>query len=193
MNKAAYFIVLAEDWRHQQLVRRYLVRRFQCSRYDIHPIDLPSGRSAGEQWVRENYPRQLEAWRNRSAHARTALIVVIDADTNTVANRQQQLRRSAQEAGVAARGDDDAVVHLIPKRNVETWILCLTGETVNESGDYKHAPADFNSLFKRSADTLYDWSRPNAQIPAGCVPSLRDGMVELQRLEDDRGFRRDHD
>lgn len=189
MSDSALFVVLAEDRRHQQLARKYLVRRFQCDMHAIRLLELPSGQGAGEQWVRENYPKQLEAWRDRAIRARTALIAVIDADTKTVAERQQQLRRSAQEAGVVTRGDGDAVVHLIPKRNVETWVLCLTGVTVNEIDDYKNATANIDGLIGQGIETLYRWSRLNAQIPTGCVSSLHDGIGELQRLEDDRGYR----
>lgn len=189
MSSSAEYIILAEDVRHQRLVRRYLIRRFNCSSRDIRLVELPGGRSAAEQWVRKKYPDELKAWRNRAARARTALIAVIDADTGTIDARQQQLQRSAEDAGVVIRSDGDAVVHLIPKRNVETWILSLTGATVNEIDDYKNPTANIDGLIGQGVRTLYDWSRPNAQISARCVASLHAGIGELKRLEDDRGYR----
>ncbi|MFH1732604.1 MAG: hypothetical protein ABIF82_13280 [Planctomycetota bacterium] len=87
--------------------------------------------------MRGRYPRFLEAHRSRAARAATALIVVIDADTRTVQNRQRQLDRACEEAdNIQARQPHDAVAHIIPKRNIETWLTYLDGENVNEDDDY---------------------------------------------------------
>jgi len=124
--------ILAEDARQQLFVRRCLYR----AGYERHVIDpevLPKGTGgAGEQWVRLRYPAAVAKFRKRATKAKTALIVVIDADTDEVIRRDRQLK----EALVNGRcQDDEAIVHLIPKRNIETWILHLNDKDVDEETD----------------------------------------------------------
>jgi hypothetical protein len=181
MSEPARLIVLAEDEHQHRLVRHYLYR-LGYLRHDVYSMPVPSGRGSGEQWVRERYSDMLQAWRARAAKARTALIVVIDADTETVAERQQQLANILRRMNTPPRGDQDPVVHFIPKRNVETWVLCLRGDQVNEATDYKHSQGVEESI-RPSAQTLLEWTRPNAELPLRCVPSLREGIEEAKRLE----------
>jgi hypothetical protein len=72
-------------------------------------------------------------------------------------------------------------LNLVPKRTVETWALCLLSETVDEETDYRHDPGITASAVLRAAGALFGWTRPNAAIPAGCVPSLRDCLPEFRR------------
>ena len=175
MSKPSQVIVLTEDRRQQTFVRRYLER----ANYSYHQIQLeplPAGRGSGEQWVRQRYAKNVEAYRARAARAATALVVVIDADTRTVSHRIGQLRESA------VRGTDEKISHLIPKRNIETWILCLRGNAVDEETDY-HDEQGIEDQIKPAAETFFDWSRPNAGLSAHCVESLRLAIPEIQRLE----------
>jgi hypothetical protein len=114
--------------------------------------------------------------------AGTALIVAIDADTGEVDRRVRQLREGLEQAGAPARTDREAIVHLIPKRSVETWVLCLSGRQVDESTDYRQE-VDVDRRIPDAARTFFDWSRENAQPPAHCVPSLRSAIPEVRRLE----------
>jgi len=95
-------IVLAEDQRHQRFVSHYLKQR-GYSQHDIRFEELPAGRGCGEQWVRERYGNAVAAYRARSARARTALIVAIDADVGDLDRRIRQLREALEHAGSAAR------------------------------------------------------------------------------------------
>ena len=72
------------------------------------------------------------------------------------------------------------VAVLIPKRNVETWILCLTRESVDEVTDY--SDRDLNAFTKEAAEIFYEWSRPNYTVPESCIPSLNQGLQEIQRI-----------
>lgn len=76
MAKPSRVTVLAEDRRQQQLIFRYL-RRIGL---EIHAMRLllPSAGS-GEQWVREQFPKELSEYRSRSARTETKLIAVTDA------------------------------------------------------------------------------------------------------------------
>ena len=181
MSKPSLVIILAEDERHQQLARRYLYK-LQYRRHDIRPVALPNGRGSGVQWVLQRYATEVQKYLTRAARARTALIVAIDADTGHVDKRNHQLEQALEEAGLAVRGADSAIIHLIPKRNVETWIMCLSGEHVDELTDYSQR-REVDALISAAADILFEWSRPNAVPPAHCVPSLAAAIPEVRRLE----------
>lgn len=58
----------------------------------------------------------------------------------------------------------------------------LHGGSVDEESDYRRE-AGVDERIKAAAETLFDWSRPNAPIPDYCVDSLRQAIVELQRFQ----------
>jgi hypothetical protein len=82
---------------------------------------------------------------------------------------------------MAQRSDGETIVHLIPRKNIETWVLCLNGRLVNESDDYTRE-RDIDQQFQRAAVTLFEWSRPNAVPALNCAPSLLAAIPELRRL-----------
>jgi hypothetical protein len=146
--------------------------RIECS---------PSGEGSAENWVRQEFVKEVRVYRSR--HARTALIVAIDADANTVQNRQRQLDDALNAAGeneVDAKTED--IARLVPRRNVESWILCLNGEAVEEETDYKNTRNSWTELIPSAAETLLRWTRSKDEIPQHCIDSVRNGIVEMKRL-----------
>jgi hypothetical protein len=137
MDRASQVIVLAEDERHQQFARRYL-EQLGYSRREVRFEDLPAGRGCGEQWVRDRYAKAVLAYRWRSTRAQTALIVAIDSDRGDLNRRFRQLREALVSAAQEPRAERERIAHFIPKRNIETWILCLNGHDVDEETDYSH-------------------------------------------------------
>ncbi len=111
--------------------------------------------------------------------------MIIDADTEQVARRVRQLDEALTAEDLPRRGDQETVVHLIPKRNIETWILNLNGEQVDEDADHHDTPG-IDEQINTAARTLFELTRPNAVIPDICVPSLRSGITELKRIEQNR-------
>jgi hypothetical protein len=174
MTKVSRVTVLAEDRNH---LRHYL-RRLGYGQHEIVLERIPSGGGSGEQWVRDNYPRMVRELRRRSARAASALIVVIDADNHEPAKRQHQL----EEALDSARSDGERIANLIPKRNIETWILCLDGKAVNEVEDYSKSHG-IEDRIGPAARAFFDWARANAIPPSHCIPSLYAAIPEAQRLE----------
>jgi len=181
MSKPSEVIILAEDRRQQTFAYRYLLR-LGIDRQVIRPEPLPGNKGSGEQWVRLRYAKNVAAYRTRSATADTALVVVIDADTGPVDRRTHQLHAVLAETGSALRHPNEKIVHLIPKRHIETWILCLNGRNVDENKSYRHENG-IDDQIKPSAETLFDWSRPNAVPPRRCIPSLLLAIPEIRRLE----------
>jgi hypothetical protein len=180
MSNSARVVVLAEDSCHQRFARRYL-ERLGYQGNEIRFLPLPSGRGCGEQFVRNKYPEEVQDHRRRAARSQKALVVLIDADTQTVIRRQTDLREELTSAHLEPRGEAERIVHLIPKRNIETWILCLTGDTVDEDTDYRHDKT-IGPRIAPAAATFFDWSRPNATTPSQCLPSLTAAVPEIRRL-----------
>lgn len=181
MSRASLVIVLAEDKLHQRFARRFLYQ-LGFERHQVRFCDLPSGRGAGEQWVRDNYGRQVAEFRKRQARASSALLVVIDADVVPVASRTDQLATALSERDEQPRLAGESICHLIPKRSIETWLLCLTGEAVNEDTTYKDQQG-VEGLVSEAATAFYAWSRPYAEVPGHCVDSLRQAIPEAQRIQ----------
>jgi hypothetical protein len=176
---ASWVIVLAEDPCHQQFVRKYLYR-LGFSRHQLDFRAVSHGRGSGEHWVRQQYPKAVQDYRVRSARAETALVAIIDADTGDVDRRHRQFQDALKLGGLVPRSNNETVVHLSPRRNIEAWILHLTGESVDEETDYKGK--DVDALINGAAETFFEWCRPNTQIPERCLPSLRAAIDETKRL-----------
>lgn len=176
-------IVLVEDTRHRQFVLRYL-RRCGVEHHAMRFVESPAGAGSGEQWVRERFLTEVEGYRRRRARAETTLIVVVDADDLLVQERLAQLDRRLDEAQAdRIRPNVERIARLVPKRNIETWILCLNQVPVDEETDYKKTRNDWTTEIRSGIEKLYNWTRPNAQLPAECVSSLRLGVAELKRLD----------
>lgn len=174
-------IVLGEDAHHQRFVRHFLYQvGFQ--KHDLRFEPISGGKGSAEQWVRERYPRSVKAFRARSAKARTALVVAIDVDPNSdVQRRVKQLDDSLQAATMPGRAPGEQIVHLIPKLNIETWIVCLNGQPVDEETDYRR-DSGIDSMIVPASAAFFACTRLNVAVPAHCVDSLRLGIIEAQRL-----------
>ena len=181
MSNPSLVIVLAEDEHHKMLIYRYLVN-CGLKRHAIMIRRSPSGRGSAENWVRKEFVRETTEYRSRQARARTALIVIIDADTYKVQDRLNQLDEALTGSGKTAVGDTEQIARLIPKRNVETWILCLNEEPVDEENNYGERRNNWGELIPPAAQTLRQWTRSTAEPPDHCVGSLRIGVQELKRL-----------
>ena len=177
MTDFSKIYILAEDERQQLFVLRYLYKAgFKAHAIDREPLPGGTG-GAGENWVRRHYPAVLKKYRRRAAKAKTALIVVIDADTEHLSFRSHQLEDSLKQADAAPRTKRGSILYLIPKRNIETWILHLTEEDVDETTDHRHRYVD--DLIPIAAAKFHEWS---AQVPSDCLPSLRVAIDETNRL-----------
>ena len=126
MNRAR-ITILCEDKQHESFIRRFLKKRNRRV-YTVSRSD--SG--AGDQYVRDNYPAYLDAIRKRNG----ILVVMIDGDNYSIAERLKQLNDACTQSGVSPRNTSDKVAVFIPKRNIETWLAYLDGERVNETDRY---------------------------------------------------------
>ena len=180
-SNRVYVIVVLEDARQQMLARRYLKKRGVGER-EMRIERSPSGEGNAEGWVRKTFVKEVSVYRGRQA--KTALIVLIDADNHTVQDRWRQLDQALLEGGKQGiEFDREQIARLIPKRNVGTWILCLNEQPVNEETDYKRARDDWNELIPQAAETLFQLTYRQAALPNWCTESLQSATRELKHLE----------
>ncbi len=184
MSRASRLVVLAEGARDQAFIRAYL-KRLGYLRHEVRFEPVSGGlRGSGESWVRTRYAKNVQAFRRRSAKAATALVVMVDADMGAVAQRSEQLSDCLRLVGLAPRRNDERIAHLIPRRAVETWILCLNGLAVDESTDYRNDRRVEGGVTS-AANKLYMGTRQNADPPPGAVPSLLMAVPEVRRIEEE--------
>ena len=180
-NRFATVVILAEDERSANLLRRYVMRALDIGNRRIRQEISPSGRGDAKQWVLGRYPIEVRAL--RSKHPKTGLAVHLDADNETVAKRAAQLASALENAGHDVREPNEWISHAIPRRHTETWLCALMGVDVDEEEDCKgqHRLPDFDAAVPKAALALYDLTRANA--PAAPLPSLAAAVPELRQLE----------
>lgn len=105
-----------------------------------------------------------------------------DADNLTVKSREQTLYGELKSVNLTAVTNDEPIVILIPKWQIETWIKCLLGIPMREDDQFSDRPPVQPDQIKTAAVTLFDWTRPNAQIGVTCVPSLRSALPRWLRI-----------
>lgn len=131
-------VLLCEDSQHEAFITRFL-EGVGWDKRELRVEKNPSPRGSGEQWVRENFPKELKLYRLRKHRAASAVIAMIDADTRDRKVRKgriNDLEEACTAKGIPFRTPDEAVAIAIPKRNIETWIHYLNGEAVDEETEY---------------------------------------------------------
>lgn len=185
--RPSLYIVLCEDQLHGVFVE-YFLKKHGIQNRLIRRIPCPKGKGAGEQHVRTQYPNELKAYRSRTARmARkecTVLIVLVDADADTVENHNRELDNAAKKNDLAPRTSGECVVHLIPKRHIETWLAYLDLGTFDEAQNYKN---DYSFRQKESAchcliDRLFDSCQQHKTLE-NIPPSLSDACREFSRIQ----------
>lgn len=167
-------------------MRSYLKRCRAGS--NIRPLISPPGKTSAFDWVIEQYPAQVNAYRLARAKKHIWLIVVVDADMGSVERRLGQLRLHLEQANDLRlrelRIESETIARLVPRRNIETWILALNGEDINEDDDYKNGRSreEWQALVHTASGTFYDLTRPNARGREHRIESLRRGIEEMIRL-----------
>jgi hypothetical protein len=169
-------VILCEDRQQEVFVRTYLdVCGIRPERVRINP----TGRGSGEQFVRVNYPVEVQTFRSKfPAQPDTRLIVMTDADIRSVKERFQQLENALQMYGLPARQPQDRIGVFIPKRNIETWIHFLKGRAVNEEETYPYLNKE--SECKPEVEAFA--RNRHAPLPNDFPPSMGAACQELHRI-----------
>jgi hypothetical protein len=181
-KRIAQVFVLAEDKQQRSFVER-LLKELGYPPRKLRPIPLPAGEGSGEQHVREQYPIQVQNLRPQMKFKDVALVAIIDADKGTVMDRQKQLAEQLDAAKLDPRGPREKIVHLIPCRNVETWIHYLLDKTAvfDEESEYPKFKGREREC-QKAVEELAQLCKSNEPLPANCLPSLVAAIGELKRL-----------
>ena len=177
-QRRVQIVILCEDRQQEVFARYFLKKRGFTGRFRANIC--PPGSQAGEQYVRTHYPEEVKAYRQKRNQVSIGLVVLIDADTGTLAARLNWLASVLDEDEQENRGSNEAIAIFIPKRNIETWIHYLQGETVNEEDAYakfEKNEAACKTAVENLADRCYSQS-----LPEDAPRSLQAACGELQRL-----------
>jgi hypothetical protein len=177
-QRRVQIVILCED-RQQEVFARYFLKKLGFTGRFRANI-CPEGSQAGEQYVRTHYPEEVKAYRQNRNRVAIGLVVLIDADTGTLEARLNELASVLNKDKQENRGSNEAIAIFVPKRNIETWIHYLQGETVNEEAVYpkfKNNEAVCKTAVEDLADRCYSQS-----LPEDAPPSLQAACGELQRL-----------
>jgi len=178
-RRGVRIVFLCEDNEHKQFAYRAFLK-LGFHRRELYVTASPVGRGAAEQWVREQYPIEVKSQRRRSSSQHAGLLVVLDADRCTVAERANQLADQLARSGQSQRAASERIVHWIPRRHIETWIASLRGRDVDEESDCKSLVKSDD--IRPSAESFVRIYRDANSRPADALPSLSLALEETDRL-----------
>ncbi len=182
-NRRAQVIILVEDSQQETFIRSLLKikgfgnRQIRCKK-------SPSGRGSAEQYVRENYSTEVKSYRARCTYQRQGLIVMIDADIQDVRKHFEELDEVLKQHGLEVRKPEETIAIFIPRMNVETWILFLRGDNVDEITDYTgrfHGTCGCYNEARAMITGCRDGFNKDGE-KREAIPSLRDACPELARI-----------
>lgn len=178
-KKAMRVRLLVEDRQHERLAREVL----EELGYSFRVVPYTRGQGAGEQRVRESYSDAVTYYRRRANHLNVGLLVCIDADSHTVQERSKHLADRLAESNMKPREEKERIVHWIPKWNVETWILHLTGNEVDEKQSYKDRLTGKVDFKGAAAEFELQFGKFKQGV-APELPALETAFQETRRLQD---------
>jgi hypothetical protein len=183
-DRVSETVLLCEDDAQERFTKAYLKKcGLPCQSPYVRSLVASREKKGGnDAWVLDRFPKELNACRQRNKKAKTRLLVLIDADKHSVEDRRRQLTERVKLAGFEEFGKNEPAELLIPKRQIETWIRALRGEIVTEDQDCKGWEKLDKEQLRLAAQTLYDWSRPNATLGSTCVPSLQAALPQWRRI-----------
>ncbi|NIA15923.1 MAG: hypothetical protein GWP08_17815 [Nitrospiraceae bacterium] len=122
---------------------------------------------------------EVASYRSQARHLNVALLTATDADQQSVAERRQGLADSLRRANLPEREKDERIALWIPKWNIETWLLHLTGHRVTEDKNYKQQAGhpDYNVAAARFVSLFHGSGEGPSPLPA-----LEAAFVETQRI-----------
>lgn len=178
MPKYTEVVIVCED-RQQEVFARHFLTNCGINRHRITFKVNPKGKGSGEQYVREQYPKEVQAHRSHCSYKNIALAVLTDADTKSLQDRLRELDGELERASLETRRLDEKIGIFIPKRNIETWIHYLHGDPVNEIDIYSKFAGN-EGICKPVVAELAQ--RRNQPLPDDAPSSLKAACEELHRI-----------
>ena len=126
MTQRVQMVLVCEDVQHRVFTRRFL----RAMGWNIERLRIevaPYGRGAADQFVREQYIREL-----KGLPQGVALLTMVDGDAKGLTGRLRELENARKEAELP-RPDSKHVFVFVPTWNIETWLEYLDGNIVDET------------------------------------------------------------
>jgi hypothetical protein len=181
-HASARGVLLFEDRKSQRFVVQLLVSLGYDKR-KLRTRVAPSGKGAGEQWVRMQYSAEVKALRAKNYQRDLFLLAMCDGDKVGVEARKAEFDAALREHGMSTRDPTERIATPVPTWSIETWLLWLCG--VENVGENRSRKFDFPKLTGRLehaaiAAAVEAWNKPG---DAGDeLPSIADGRLELARV-----------
>jgi hypothetical protein len=185
--------ILCEDIDQERFIRQYLICR-GLEEHKIKDYGNPKGREIknNNALIVKHYPNLMKSHRRRK-YRNLAVVVMIDADEDSVSDKMRSLHKALDEAAGNLNKDtrlpNEKVAIFVPARNIETWFSYINnnmeGQECNENTDYKDKKMSAKErieLAERAAKKLAREICPQG-VDRITLPSLRYACRELQRLQ----------
>jgi hypothetical protein len=108
----------------------------------------------------------------------------MDGDNADPVQRKAELDICLQDQGMNPRQVDERIAIPVPTWSIETWLLALLGESVDEATSQKREfERRYPSKEERTGvrDAAQAWRVRASGIPS--VPSLADSRIEMRRID----------
>ena len=182
--------ILCEDIDQERFIRQYLICRGLDDR-KIKDFGNPKGRviENNNALIVKHYPDLMKSHRRRK-YRNLAVVVMIDADEDSLSDKMRSLHKKLDEAAGNLNKDtrlpNEKVAIFVPARNIETWFYyIMEGQECNEITKYKDdnmSAEERIKLAKSAAKKLATEICPQG-VDRITLPSLRYACTELQRLQ----------
>ena len=136
LSKNYQYQILCEDAQSRSFINAVLTD-LGINSHRIYFINYPCGEGCGEAFVRREFPVEVKRL-HAVNYMNRVLIVCTDADKYTVEERIRILAKEMQENKSWDRSHEPIILW-IPKREIETWIHFLRGESVDEEMTFTHS------------------------------------------------------
>jgi hypothetical protein len=178
MSRKVTAVLLCEDKQAQTLLYRYLKHERGFARVHVRP--LPAGLGCGSQYVRERFADEVR--KQRDPAVATVLVVHIDADNHSVADRKRQLAAELVRRGEPPRRDEEPIALVVPRWETENWLHHYLGRVgVSEAETYAKFKDDEARAAMPTVAALVRIVDGHAVAPDN-LPALAEAAIELRRL-----------
>jgi len=186
--------ILCEDIDQERFIREYLICRGLDDRR-IKDFGNPKGKTIknNNALILKHYPELIKSYRSRRNYRNIAVVVMIDADEDSLDDRMRSLNIALDETAGNLNKDprlpNEKVAIFVPARNIETWFYYINnnmeGQECNENTDYKDKKMSAEERIKLAKISAKKLAREICPQGADRItlPSLRYACTELQRLQ----------
>lgn len=171
-------VVLCED-RQQEVFARSFLKEIGYWGKKVRTRTAAKGLGSGEQFVRTNFPEEVQTYRRVRNYKKIALVVFIDADTREVDACLRGFDDELIQNSLKFREHNERIAIIAPKRNIETWIHFLMGQVVDEETIYPKFVGN-ESICKPYVKQLAQ--RMNEALPTEAPNSMKLACVERKRI-----------